>query len=83
MISAFRKVENVVGKGENADLQYFLLFLQCFCKPFSLGSLTFGIVWNRIKSFIQCATRSPKGGGGAGADVSQGVADSVNGRRYF
>ena len=26
------RVENIVGKGENADYQHFLLFLQCFQK---------------------------------------------------
>ena len=34
--------ENIVGKGENADYQHFLLFPQCFPKPFSSGSLQFG-----------------------------------------
>ena len=28
----FRRVENIVGKGENAGDQHFLLFLQCFQK---------------------------------------------------
>ena len=27
------KVENIVGKGENAGFQHFLLFPQCFQKP--------------------------------------------------
>ena len=28
----FRKVENILGKGENAGYQYFLFFPQCFQK---------------------------------------------------
>ena len=30
MISDFDRVENIVGKGENAGYQHFLLFTQCF-----------------------------------------------------
>ena len=30
----FDRIENIVGKGENADYQYFLLFPQCFSKGF-------------------------------------------------
>ena len=30
MNSLFDRVENTVGKGENAGYQHFLLFLQCF-----------------------------------------------------
>ena len=33
MISPFLRLENVVGKGENAGFQHFLLFPQCFPKP--------------------------------------------------
>ena len=39
------RVENIVGKGENTDLENFLLFLQCFQKVPSLRSLKGGIVW--------------------------------------
>ena len=39
------RVENIVGKGENAGYQHFLLILQCFQKPSFSGSLKFGIVW--------------------------------------
>ena len=28
-----KKIENTVGKEENADIQHFLLFPQCFQKP--------------------------------------------------
>ena len=34
------RVENIVGKGENAGDQYFLLFPQCFPKATFSGSLT-------------------------------------------
>ena len=33
------RVENMVGKGENAGYQHFLLFLQCFQKASVTGSL--------------------------------------------
>ena len=39
------RVENIVGKGENAGNQHFLLFPQCFTKPSSLGSLKVRIAW--------------------------------------
>ena len=35
MISLNDRVENTVGKGENAGYQHFLLFQQCFPKPSS------------------------------------------------
>ena len=34
------KVENIVGKGENAGYQHFLLFPECFQKASFLGSLS-------------------------------------------
>ena len=37
MISVFDRIENIVGKGENADYQHFLLFPQCFQKASFLG----------------------------------------------
>ena len=43
MISLLDRVENTVGKGENAGYQHFPLFLQFFPKPSSLGSLKVGI----------------------------------------
>ena len=36
--------ENIVGKGENAGNQHFLLFPQCFQRASSSGSLKVGIV---------------------------------------
>ena len=50
LTSLLDRVENTVGKEENADYQHFLLFPQCFAKPSSLGSLKFGIVWYRVNS---------------------------------
>ena len=34
------RVENIVGKGENAGYQHFLLFPQCFQKASCTGSLS-------------------------------------------
>ena len=45
MISLLDRIENAVGKGENAGYQHFLLFPQCFPQSSSLGSLKVGIVW--------------------------------------
>ena len=45
VISVFDRVENIVGKGENAGYQYFLLSPQCFPKAFFSVSLKVGIVW--------------------------------------
>ena len=39
------RIENIIGKGENASNQHFLLFPQCFQRTPSLGSLKFGVVW--------------------------------------
>ena len=44
MFSLFDRVENTVGKGENAGCQHFLLFLLCFPKPSFQGTLKVGIV---------------------------------------
>ena len=43
------RVENNVGKGANADYQYFLFFPHCFQDGFSPGLLKLGIVWERVK----------------------------------
>ena len=45
MIFVFNMDENIVGKGENAGYQHFLLFPQCFQKAFSLESLKTRVVW--------------------------------------
>ena len=39
------KVENIVGKGENAGYQHFLPFPQCFQMAFFQRSLEVEIVW--------------------------------------
>ena len=46
MLSSFDRAENIVGKGENAGNQHFLLFPQCFKKSLlSKGLLKVVIVW--------------------------------------
>ena len=45
MISLLDTVGSTLGKGENAGYQQFLVFLQCFPKPSTYGSLKDGIVW--------------------------------------
>ena len=52
MISLFDRVEDTVGKGQNADYQHFLLFPRCFSKPSSSGSLKVSIVWKRVKPVL-------------------------------
>ena len=46
------RVENTVGKGDNAGYHHFLLFLQCFQKPSLSGSLKVWIVWLRVKVYF-------------------------------
>ena len=41
----FGRVQNIVGKGENASYQHLLLFTQCFQQPFFSRSFKVGIVW--------------------------------------
>ena len=41
----FRWLKNIVGKGENAGYEHFLLFLQCFQKASFPGLLKVGTVW--------------------------------------
>ena len=56
------RVGNILGKGENATHQHFLLFPQCFRKPSSSGSSLYGteltlnplpddkiLVWSKLK----------------------------------
>ena len=47
----FGRVENIVGKGENAGYQHFLLFPQCFQMASYSGSLKVAIVWYTVKFF--------------------------------
>ena len=42
-----RSVENIVGEGENAGYQHFLLFLQCFQKASFSRLVKVRIVWER------------------------------------
>ena len=44
------RVENIVGKGENAGYQHFLLFPQFFQKSSLSGSLKVLIMWYRVKA---------------------------------
>ena len=43
------RVENIVGKGENAGYQPFLLYLQCFQKTSFSRLLKVRIVWLRVR----------------------------------
>ena len=45
MIFLPNRIENIVGKGENASYQHFLLFPRCFLKPSFSGLLKVRIVW--------------------------------------
>ena len=45
MIGVTDWIENIVGKGENAGYQHFLLFLQCLQNAPFLGLLKVWIVW--------------------------------------
>ena len=45
-------VENIVGKGENAGHQHFLLFQQCFPKASLFGLLKLGTVWETVKILL-------------------------------
>ena len=50
IISVLYGVEKIVGKGENAGYQHFLVFPQCFLKLSLSGSLKVRIVWQRVNS---------------------------------
>ena len=41
--------ENILGKGENAGYQHFLLFPKCFQLPSSMGSLTVGFCGKKLR----------------------------------
>ena len=51
-ISHIHRVEHMVGKGENAGNQHFLLFRQCFLKPSYVGSLEVGDCGKELKHGI-------------------------------
>ena len=40
-----KRLQNIVGKGENAGYQHFILFPQYLQNAFSSGPLKVGIVW--------------------------------------
>ena len=48
MVYILDRAENIVGKGDNAGYQHFLLFPQCFQKPSCPRLLKVGIVWERV-----------------------------------
>ena len=52
MTYLFDRVENIVGKGENAVYQHFLLFPQCFSKDFFPGFLNLSLLGEMLK-YIQ------------------------------
>ena len=54
MICVTEWEENIVGKGENAGYQHFLLFPPCFLKASFPGSLKVGIVWQRVNYVMTC-----------------------------
>ena len=49
----FLRIENIVGKEENAGYQHFLLFLQYFQKVFSSRASKVVIVWLKVKLTIE------------------------------
>ena len=53
MIFLLVRVENAVGKGENAGYQHFLFFPQCFPNPSSFGSLKVRTVWLSVNSVLR------------------------------
>ena len=52
IISLSDRIENIVGKEENAGYQHFLLFPLCFQKPSFSGSFKVEIVWLRVNAIL-------------------------------
>ena len=48
-INVTEKLKFVLGKGENAGFQHFLLFPKCFQKASSSSLFKVEIVWQRVK----------------------------------
>ena len=48
MIYVLDRIDNIVGKRENAGYQHFLLFPKCFQKSSCPKSLKVRIVWERV-----------------------------------
>ena len=44
----FKRVENIVGKGEIARYEQFLLFPQCFQRTYTTDTLNPGFVWEKV-----------------------------------
>ena len=61
MISLYDRVENIVGKGENAGYQHFLLFPQCFQKASFPEASKGVIVWEWVKYNSCLSSAGPKG----------------------
>ena len=55
-ISVINRVENAVGKGENAGNQHFLFFPQCFPKSSFSGSLKVGLCGKELRSILEKPT---------------------------
>ena len=51
MTSLYDRVENIVGKRENAGYQHFLLFPQCFQKPSFTGRLKSGLCGKELTPY--------------------------------
>ena len=60
IISVFDRVENIVGKGENAGYQHFLLFPQCFVKASFPDTPKGVIVWEWVNITVTCVP-NPRG----------------------
>ena len=52
MIFVFDRVENIVGKVENAGYQHFLLFQKCFQKAFYSGLLKIGLCGKELTLYL-------------------------------
>ena len=52
IIFLYGRVENIVGKGENAGYQHFILFSQCF-----LVIKKSGLCWKRLKALLTCKSK--------------------------
>ena len=57
---AFGRVKKIVGKGENAGYQHFLLFPTMFGKLSFSGSLKVMIVWLRVKWSFHVDGKNPR-----------------------
>ena len=65
IIFVFNTIENIVGKGENAGYQHFLLFQQCFQKAFYSGSLKSGLYGKELTSTRLGLMKKPTGSSAA------------------